>query len=165
VYHLQPNSPDRVVSRDRRFQRMAATLAALRILVGLLWLTNLLWKLPPDFGRNDPRGLYHYLVVADQHALGPVRTLAHHVLVPHATAAGWLVFTVELIAGLLLLLGWHTRIGAALGLAQAIVITLMVAGAPGEWRWGYVMLIALNAVPLAAPANLRLSVDAALGRS
>ena len=165
MYHLQPNSPDRVVSRDRRFQRMAATLAVLRIMVGLLWLTNLHWKLPPDFGRDDPRGLQHYLLVADQHAFGPMRTLVHDVVLPHYTTAGWVVFTVELVAGVLLLTGWHTSVGAALGLVQAVIIASLVAGAPGEWRWGYVMLIALNAVPLAAPANIRFSIDAALGRT
>jgi thiosulfate dehydrogenase [quinone] large subunit len=165
VYHLQPNSPDRVVSRDRRFQRMAATLAALRILVGLIWLTSLVWKLPPGFGRDGQHGLNHWLLVADQHALGPVRTLVHDVLLPHLTVTGWLVFSFELVAGLLLVLGWHTSLGATLGLISAITITLMVAGAPGEWRWAYLVLIALNAVPLAAPANLRLSIDAALGRA
>ena len=44
-----------------------------------------------------------------------------------------------------------TRVGAALGLLQAIAITLLVANAPGEWLYGYLMLIVLSALLLLLP--------------
>jgi len=88
-----------------------------------------------------------------------------HVLVPYATAAGWVVFAIELAAGLLLLLGWHTSLGAIIGTSQALVITLLVAPAPDAWRWGFALLVIVNVVPLAAPTNLRLSIDALTGRA
>jgi hypothetical protein len=38
-------------------ERTELALAVLRIFIGSLWLANLSWKLPPHFGRNEPRGL------------------------------------------------------------------------------------------------------------
>ena len=61
---------------------------------------------------------------------------------------------------MLLLIGLWTRIGAALGLVQAIAITLLVVRAPHEWVWTYVMFIAISAVVLVTPAGSRLSLDA-----
>ena len=52
------------------------------------------------------------------------------VVIPHFTLFGWQVFLVEAIAGVLLLLGWHTRIGAVIGLLQAIAITVLTVRAP-----------------------------------
>ena len=41
----------------------------------------------------------------------PLRRFMAHVVIPHFTLFGWQVFLVEAVAGVLLLLGWHTRIG------------------------------------------------------
>lgn len=139
---------------------MALALAGLRILVGVVWLANLSWKLPPDFGKADPEGLLYSFRLGEQYAVvGFLRDFVGDVVIPHFTLFGWLVFLVELAAGLLLLLGFKTRIGAALGTAQSIAITLLVVRAPDEWFWGYLMLIALNLGPLVATADERLSVD------
>jgi uncharacterized membrane protein YphA (DoxX/SURF4 family) len=70
------------------------------------------------------------------------------------------VFVIELAAGVLLLLGLWSRLGAALGLAQAIAITLLVVDAPNEWLWGYLMFVAIHLVLLLTPAGERLSLDA-----
>jgi uncharacterized membrane protein YphA (DoxX/SURF4 family) len=139
---------------------MALALAGLRILVGVIWLANLSWKLPPDFGKADPEGLLYSFRLGEQYAIvGFLRDFMGSVAIPHFTLFGWLVFLVELAAGVLLLLGLETRVGAILGTSQAIAITLLVVRAPDEWFWGYLMFIALNAVPLVAPADERLSVD------
>ena len=61
---------------------------------------------------------------------------------------------------MLLLLGLWTRIGALIGLVQAIAITLLVVRAPDEWVWTYVMFVAISAVVLVTPAGSRLSLDA-----
>ena len=137
------------------------SLAGLRILLGVLWLANLSWKLPPDFGKKDPEGLLYNFERAKEYAVvAPLRDIADNVLIPHFPAFGWLVFLVELTAGVLLLLGLWTRVGAAIGLLQAIAITLLVVQAPGEWVWTYVMLVAISAVVLVTPAGSRLSLDA-----
>jgi hypothetical protein len=57
-----------------------------------------------------------------------------------------------------------TRLGAAFGLVQAIAITLLVANAPGEWLYGYLMLVLLSTLLLLLPVARRMSLDDALGR-
>jgi thiosulfate dehydrogenase (quinone) large subunit len=145
---------------------MAMALAGLRIFVGIVWIANLSWKLPPDFGRYDARGLLYSFELAERWAVvGPLRDLVTDVVIPHFTLFGWLVFGIELIAGVLLLLGLMTRLGALLGTAESIAIVLLVGRAPNEWFWGYAMFVLLNAVPLLSPADSRWSVDHARGRA
>jgi len=80
------------------------------------------------------------------------------------STVGWVAFIVGLLTGLSLVFGLVTRLGAAFGLLQAIVITLLLANAPGEWLYGYLMLILLSALLLLLPVSRRLSLDDALGR-
>jgi uncharacterized membrane protein YphA (DoxX/SURF4 family) len=141
--------------------RTLYALAGLRIMLGVIWLANLSWKLPPDFGKNDAEGLLYNFRRAEQYAvIGPLRDLAHDVLIPHFTLFGWLVFLTELTVGVLLTLGLWTRVGALIGLGQSIVITLLVVEAPHEWLWTYVMFIATGIVVLVTPSGSRLSLDA-----
>jgi uncharacterized membrane protein YphA (DoxX/SURF4 family) len=145
--------------------RNAYALAGLRIFTGILWLANLAWKLPPDFGKDDPEGLLYSFRLAEEDAvLGFLRSFVADVVIPEFTLFAALVFAVELVAGLLLLTGVAARVGALLGTVQAIVITLLVARAPSEWFWTYAMLIALNLVCLAADTDERLSLRPALQR-
>ena len=54
--------------------RVLYAIAGLRILPGVLWLANLSWKLPPDFGKNDPEGLlYNFRRAEDYAVIGPLR--------------------------------------------------------------------------------------------
>jgi thiosulfate dehydrogenase [quinone] large subunit len=146
--------------------RALLVLAGARMVLGALWLANLAWKLPPDFGRDDPEGLLYNFELAAEHAIGaPLRALAEDVLIPHFTLFGWLLFLVELAVGLSLLLGLWTRVGAMLGVLQSIAITLLVVRAPDEWVWTYVLLVVLGLVVALTPSAARLSLDARLGRS
>jgi uncharacterized membrane protein YphA (DoxX/SURF4 family) len=150
--------------RDR--DRTALALAGLRIFMGVLWLSNLTWKLPPDFGRDQPRGLMYSFHQAQHHAVSePLRRLVTDTVIPHFTLFGWLVFLIELVAGVLLLLGWHTRVGAVVGLMQSIAITLLTVQAPNEWAWGYALFVAVSLVLVLVPSNMRLSVDRWQGRA
>jgi uncharacterized membrane protein YphA (DoxX/SURF4 family) len=145
--------------------RNAYALAGLRIFTGILWLANLAWKLPPDFGKDDPEGLLYSFRLAEEDAvLGFLRSFMADVVIPEFTLFAVLVFAVELVAGLLLVTGVAARVGALIGTVQAIVITLLVASAPSEWFWTYAMLIALNLVCLAADTDERLSLRPALQR-
>ncbi|MGL6278156.1 MAG: DoxX family membrane protein [Gaiella sp.] len=141
-------------------ERSLLVLAGARIVLGVLWLANLLWKLPPDFGKDEPEGLLYNFELAADHALGaPLRWLASDVFIPHFTLFGWLLFLVELAIGLSLLLGLWTRLGALLGVVQAVVITLLVVRAPDEWVWTYVLLVVLSLVVALTPSGARLSLD------
>jgi len=156
---LSPAGPQPLSSGEAG--RVLYALAGLRILLGVLWLANLSWKLPPDFGKNDPEGLLYNFRRAEHYAvIGPLRDVAREVMIPHFTLFGWLVFLAELAAGVLLLLGLWTRVGALIGLVQSIAITLLVVDAPNEWVWTYVMFIAIGIVVLVTPSGRRLSLDA-----
>ena len=156
---MSPAGPQSLSSGEAA--RTLYALAGLRILLGVLWLANLGWKLPPDFGKNDPEGLLYNFQRAEKDAVfGPLQDLTREVIIPHFTLFGWLVFLAELTAGALLLLGLWTRVGALVGLVQSIAITLLVVRAPGEWVWTYVMFVAIGIVVLVTPSGNRLSLDA-----
>lgn len=134
--------------------------------MGVLWLQNLTWKLPPDFGRHDPRGLLYSLHQAQHHAVtAPLRRLVTDTVIPHFTLFGWEVFAVEAVAGVLLLLGWHTRIGAVIGLVQSMAITVLTVRAPHQWAWGFALFVAVSLVLVVTPGNARWSLDRRQGRA
>jgi uncharacterized membrane protein YphA (DoxX/SURF4 family) len=146
-------------------ERVLLTLAGVRVFIGVFWLVNLLWRLPTDFGEGNFWGLPHILDVARTHGISPpVRSLVVHVLAPHVTTVGWLVFVAGLLTGLSLVFGILTRLGAALSLLQAIALTLLLGNAPGQWLYGYLMLVLLSVLLLLLPVSRRLSLDDALGR-
>ena len=106
-------------------ERVLLTLAGVRAFMGVFWLVNLLWKLPTDFGKGEYLGLPRTLDVGEGHAFTPLlRSLVDDVLIPHISVLGWVLFIAGLATGLSLLLGYMTRVGAALGLVQAISVTL-----------------------------------------
>jgi uncharacterized membrane protein YphA (DoxX/SURF4 family) len=146
-------------------ERVLLTLAGVRVFMGVFWLVNLLSRLPTDFGKGNYWGLPHILETARHYGISPpVRSFVVHVLAPHMTTVGWLVFVAGLFTGLSLVFGLATRLGAALGVLQAIVLTLFLGNAPGEWLYGYLMLVLLSALLLLLPVSRRLSVDDVLGR-
>ena len=150
----------------RDLNRLAWGFVVLRVFMGVLWLVNLSWKLPPDFGRNEPRGLLYSFRQAEQYAVAePLRRLVADVVIPHFSIFGWQVFLVEAVAGTLLLLGWHTRIGAVIGLLQSIAITALTVRAPNQWSWGFALFVGVSLLLVLVPANLRLSLDRRQGRA
>lgn len=57
------------VNADARAEGVA--LAGVRILVGLLWLYNVVWKQPPEFGKTAGNGLYQFTSDAVDHPVFP----------------------------------------------------------------------------------------------
>jgi uncharacterized membrane protein YphA (DoxX/SURF4 family) len=146
-------------------ERVLLTLAGMRALMGVIWLSLLFAKLPPDFGRHDRDGLGHTFRLAEQHAaIGPLRDLVRRVVIPHFTVFGWIVFAVELVAGALLLSGWFTRIGAFTGLGASLVMVVFLGPTPHTWSFALVLFVAWHLVLLATPCARRLSLDDRLGR-
>jgi uncharacterized membrane protein YphA (DoxX/SURF4 family) len=146
-------------------ERVLVTLAGMRALMGIVWLSLLFSKLPPHFGRHDRDGLMHTFQLAREHAvIGPLGDLVHRLVIPHFTFFGYLTFIVELTAGLLLLTGYYTRIGAWIGLGVSLVMVLFLWHAPRSWGFALVLLVAWHAVLLLTPCARRLSLDDRLGR-
>jgi hypothetical protein len=136
-------------------------LAGLRLLVGLMWLRNLVWKVPPDFGERHHDGLYFWTHRAVEFPVSkPFSWMVEHVVLPNFTAFGWGVFVVESALAVQLLTGTAVRLAALLGITQSTAIGLSVAQAPGEWPWAYAMMIGIHVVLLFGPSARYAAVDA-----
>lgn len=137
-----------------------AALAGLRILVGLLWLYNVGWKRPPDFGQDSGSGLYGFTRDAVDHPVFPPYSwVVEHFVLPNFTAFGWMVLVVETLLAVLLLTGTMVRLAALVGIGQALAIGLSVAGTPGEWPWAYWMMIGIHVVLLFTASGQMVAVD------
>ncbi len=139
-------------------------MAAVRVTLGLMWLSNLGWKTPPNFGKGaGEEGLYTYVADAVSHpVLPPYSWVIEHLVLPHFTMFAWVTLAVETLLAGLLLTGTLTRVAALVGMVQALAIGLSVLAAPGEWPWSYVLMVAAHAAVLvAAPARVP-GVDSAL---
>ena len=140
-----------------------AVLAAVRIAVGLMWLQNVNWKRPPDFGQAAHDGLYQYTTDAVKHpVLGAFSWLVQNVIFPNFALFGWGVLIAEFCLGAFLLVGFLTRFWAAIGILQTIAITLSVLNTPGEWQWSYYLMFAAQFVILATAAGRITGVDGLL---
>lgn len=118
-------------------------LGAARIIIGVLWFQQLLWKLPPDFGCTPAgdQGLCDWLNREIQNPAIPVYAdLVRNVVQPNLGILGWLVWLAEAGIAVSLLLGLLTRLGGLIGFAQAMNLLIGLAAVPGEWYWSYVML-------------------------
>lgn len=144
---------------------LAAGLAAFRIYYGLVLLLNGLAKV---FGiRNVEIGPYRVFLIDRPFARGILQTEVFdkndgagtqldflrapaRFMIDNWDVVGWLVTAVEVGAGLMLLLGVATRLGAAVGAAQQIGLALVYASS-NRWLFEqpheYVPLIILALVP------------------
>lgn len=139
------------------------TLAGVRIVMGILWLTNAGWKTPPEFGRSGGRGLYRFTTFAVEHEVfAPFAFVVREVVLPNFILFGWTVLLLESCLGAFLLLGLATRFWALVGAAMAAVITLSTLNAPGEWNWGYYMMVAIHLALFATAAGRFVGLDGLL---
>ena len=130
--------------------------AVLRWTVAVLWLGNLAWKRPPNFGSSGGScsGYCRFLADGYQHPVFPGSGwLFREVITAHIGAFGWFTVVAELTLAALLLSGRFVRTAALTGVALSFGIMAAVANAPGEWYWTYFLMIAMHlAVLVTAPA-------------
>ena len=95
------------------------TIGGVRIVAALLWIANVHWKVPPDFGKKGGGGLYKYTASGAQNApFAPFRWLLRELVVPHFQLFGWFTLLGEIALAALLLAGYRTRL---VGLAGAVM--------------------------------------------
>ncbi|MGW0820308.1 Rv1678 family membrane protein [Streptomyces sp. NPDC002845] len=143
----------------RREQAVAASF--LRVLLGLMWLYNVAWKRPPNFGEDSGTGLYKFTAFAVSHPVFPPYSwIVEHAVLPNITVFGWVVLVVETALAVMLVTGAWVRLAGALGVAQSVAIALSVAYAPHEWPWAYWLMIGAHVVILFSSAGRVFAVDA-----
>lgn len=140
-----------------------ATLAGVRVALGLLWIQGAGWKVPPDFGQESGSGLFRFTGYAVEYPVFPPYSwLVDTLVLPNFVAFGYLVLLLEASIGAFLLVGLATRFWALLGIAQTAAITLSVLDAPHEWPWTYYLMFAAHAVVLATAAGRTGGLDGLL---
>lgn len=145
------------------FSRML--LAACRVAVALMWIQNVAWKHPPDFGNETepPRDLYKWTLNGVEHeVLAPWAWFTEQVILPNFLVFAWAAYAVEACLGAFLLVGLATRLWALIGIAQTTAITLSVLYAPHEWFWAYVLMFVAHLALLATAAGRAYGVDGTL---
>ncbi len=137
--------------------------AGVRVVVALMWIQNLNWKIPPDFGRARHADLWRFVNDAVVHPVVPAYSwVVEHVVQPNFVAFGWVTLLTEFGLGVFLLAGLFTRFWALVGIAQSLAITLSVLNTPGEWHWSYFLMIAAHVLLLAVAAGRAGGLDGLL---
>jgi uncharacterized membrane protein YphA (DoxX/SURF4 family) len=160
-------------SRDRLIDGVGRIgLVIARVVIGYLWYTQLLWKLPPTFGcppgfavstsiNARTSGLCDWVGLMTIYSKIPLQaSLVKSLVVPNISWMGWLIWLMEASVAVSLILGLFTRLGGFLGLLQALNLYFGVTAVPGEWYWSYGMLATLGLIFLAIPTGRFLGLDA-----
>lgn len=123
-------------------------LALCRIAIGVLWLSALIWKLPPNFMPLEGlRSLREWMELEVQYPFLPIYgQFVQSIVLPNFTLFAWATFIVELLIGLGLLLGAFTRAAAVLGLLMGLNLMIGLVEVPNEWAWSYIMLVMFQLV-------------------
>jgi len=132
-------------------------IAAVRIVFGLLWLTQSGWKSPPftllqsftEFAVSNP-------------VFAPYSFVVEKVVLPNFTIFAWLTTITEVAIGAFLILGLTTRLWAVVGMVQTAAIALSIINAPNEWSWAYYMMFAGHAMIWATAAGRAFGLDGVL---
>ena len=119
----------------------------LRWTAALLWLANVNWKVPPDFGRVDGscRALCRFVEAGADNPVAPGSAwFFENVASPNLALFGWVTLVGESVLVVLLASGRFVRTGAVLGAAMSVGIGLSVANAEHEWYWSYLLMVVLH---------------------
>jgi uncharacterized membrane protein YphA (DoxX/SURF4 family) len=149
-------------------QRNARTLyfAFARFLLGVMWLQQTFWKLPPTFtDRPDGSGgLRQWMEFMTRGAaFGFHRALVRDVILPNFQFFAYQVWAAETAIAVMLMLGLFARLGSLLGLLQSLNLWLGLYNAPNEWAWTYAFLVLLMGFLIAVRAGRALGADALIG--
>ena len=159
----QPQALSRLTSLDDKLSGWA--IGAMRIVVGVLWLANLEWKRPADFGFELKNGLYKYIDSAVRLPVWkPYAWFAENVIMKQYRFFGWVTLLTEMTLAALLIIGFKTRWIALLGAGLSISIALSVLNYDKayEWPWSYYLMFAIHILLWAVGAGNHLGVDGAL---
>jgi thiosulfate dehydrogenase (quinone) large subunit len=155
----------RATALDERLR--GGVLGGARIIVGLMWLANLHWKVPPGFGESSGGGLYKYSAsVTRNSTFGPFTWLTEQLVLPNFALFGWFTVIAETVLAVLLLVGYRTKLAALAGAAMSIPIFFSVIyyDRADEWAWSYFLMFAAHLLVYASDAGAHLGLDGVLRR-
>ncbi|MDR3576848.1 MAG: hypothetical protein P4L50_23530 [Anaerolineaceae bacterium] len=147
-----------------------------RLVIGLLWVTQLAWKMPPSFGcpanfavstsySARTSGLCDWVGLMANYSILPFHAaFVKNIIIPNIAWMGWLIWLMEFSIAVSLILGLFSRLGAAVGIIQSINLFIGLIAVPNEWYWSYGMLITLHVIFFCIPPGRTLGIDAYLRR-
>lgn len=135
-----------------------AGVAFTRIVLGLLWLTQSVWKMPPDFKLLDRFTGY----AVEHEVFAPWAFVVRELILPNMGFFGYVTLITEASIAAFLILGLATRLWALVGLGMTVTIILSSLNAPHEWSWAYYMMFTLHVVVLATAAGRTVGLDGIL---
>lgn len=156
---------DRLNQLDARSRGVA--LGGARIAVGLMWLANVHWKVPNDFGEASGGGLYKYSESVTRNSpFAPFTWVTEEIVLPNFQFFGWFTLITETLLAALLIVGYRTKLVALAGAAMSVPIMLSVLyyDRADEWSWAYILMIAAHVLLWASDAGAHLGVDGVLRR-
>ncbi len=138
-------------------------LAALRIMLGIVFLTTWIANLQKGF--YTPDGLEHFFTQVypqSKNPLGAYAAFITNVLLPARAIFGPIQLVGELALGVLLIVGLFTPLVAIGGAFLLLNIFLATYGT--EWPWTYLSLIAIAIAVAATRAGRAFGIDAILAK-
>jgi thiosulfate dehydrogenase (quinone) large subunit len=136
-------------------------------MLGLLWLANIHWKVPGDFGEANGGGLFKYSESVSRHStFAPFTWITEEFVLPNFAFFGWFTLLSEVALAMLLLVGYRTKLVALAGAAMSVPIMLSVLyyDRADEWSWSYLLMIAAHLMAYASDAGNHLGIDGVLRR-
>ena len=142
-----------------------------RLIIGWLWITQISWKMPPTFGcppnfaastsyAARTTGLCDWTGLMAVYSLVPLHAaFVRDLVIPNLAWMGWLIWLMEVFIAATLILGVASRLGAAVGIVQAVNLFIGLSAVPNEWYWSYGMLITLELIFFCLPPGRLLGVD------
>jgi hypothetical protein len=146
-------------------------LVVARLVIGTMWITQLMWKMPPLFGcpanfalstslQSRTTGLCDWTGLMAHYSIWPVhRAFVANLVAPNLSWMGWFIWLMEVFIATSLILGLFSRLGGLVGLIQAANLYLGLTALPFEWYWTYGMMIILHLIFFAIPPGRTLGVD------
>jgi thiosulfate dehydrogenase [quinone] large subunit len=143
-----------------------------RLIIGYLWVTQLMWKMPPRFGcppdfavstglNARTTGLCDWTGLMAVYSKVPLHAaFVKNFIIPNISWMGWAIWLMEAFIALTLILGLFSRLGALIGFIQAVNLYIGLTAIPFEWYWTYGMLYTLHIIFFALPPGRFLGLDA-----
>jgi hypothetical protein len=139
-----------------------SAIGLMRIVVGLLWLANMEWKRPGDFGLDLQNGLYKYVDSAVRNPVFPPYSwFVENVVLKQYRLFGWITLLIEAALAACLLFGIRVRLAALVGagLSVSIAMSVLYYDKIYEWPWSYYLMFAIHILLFAVGAGRHLGMD------
>jgi uncharacterized membrane protein YphA (DoxX/SURF4 family) len=127
-----------------------------RMLMGVMWFQQTLWKLPWEhYG-----GLRYWLTRAsDAPQFGWYKAFLDTIVLPNFELFGFQVWLGETIIAATLALGLFGRLGGLMSGVMALNLLVAMSAVPGEWYWTYLFIALLGFIFFFTRAGRHLGVD------